>query len=126
LFGQHPTRVSDALRELQNKKTALEGERQVLNLQAQMLVQYGSTLTAEHINPVKMLDFMDDFYDKGQSNLEGIARITRQIEEIDEAIEREKKEATSIDYSKLLGAKVTIVLLAKAPGTIKFDVSYSK
>ncbi|KAG8970569.1 hypothetical protein FRC03_006698 [Tulasnella sp. 419] len=100
LFGRPPTnppKESDKIRQLSAQKKLLEGERKVLDSQAEILVHYAKSLTAENTTPENFLKFMESFSETGKSNLEAIKEKEAAIAQMQDEIQKERELPPSDD-----------------------------
>ena len=66
---------SELIRTLKVKKTALESEKRVREHEADLLVNYAKTLSAEHVSPDQLSDFLHNFVNSGRKNLEAVSAL---------------------------------------------------
>lgn len=114
--------LAETIRILKAKKSVLESEKRVREHEADILVQYGKSLTGEFVAPVQMAQFLQSFVEQGRKNTEAVSSIDEKIIEIDRLLEIEV-DKSSLRKGTLTG-EVHIVVGATAPESIQMQITY--
>jgi hypothetical protein len=116
--------TSEQIRVLKVKKNTLEAERLVREREAELLVGYAKTITAEHVKPSEMEAFLKSFVSQGNASLGAANSLKEQIHEIEKQIEKEKEESQLRKGDTRTVA--TIVLTCDNATQTKMTLTYSK
>ncbi len=117
---------TDALKELERKKAVLQSEKSIRGHEADMLAQFGYTLSAEHNVTSNAESFLDKFVERARIIVRDSAKIDEEISGVDEEIAEVKhKEAQKRKRAPTHG-QVTAVIMAKKAGAIQMTLTYSK
>jgi hypothetical protein len=96
--------------------------RRVRGHEADILVQYGKSLSGEHVSPETAAVFLDTFVEKGRANLEATAKLEQDIVDLERRIgklldkQSEKKGSAH--------AEVTLTLVAGEEASIELKLIY--
>ncbi|KAF7984409.1 hypothetical protein HWV62_14456 [Athelia sp. TMB] len=121
LSADHP---SEVIRLLNTKKRAFESQKRVLEHQADLLVSYAKTLTCEHVNPLAMHEFLQDFETRGNENLEAVSQIDEKIVQINRQIAQETAKVAL--KTGEANAQVTVVVVSTADMNVDMKLTYSE
>ncbi|KAG8962355.1 hypothetical protein FRC05_005362 [Tulasnella sp. 425] len=117
-LSSSPTRVRSGanettkVKELRALKKAAEAELKVLSDQAEILLGYSKSMTAEHVTPEAFIEYMGVFSKAGVQNVDGKKQKEKEIEEINAQIKKELEASrTSSERDEhLRGTIVSVVL----------------
>ncbi|KAF7424576.1 hypothetical protein PC9H_009884 [Pleurotus ostreatus] len=115
--------VLESIRLLQVKKVELEGQKNVRQAEADLLVSWAKGVTAEHVAYGDMPAFLQNFVSQGKDNLEAVTNISEEIITIDRQIQRLKDEKELRKGST--NAKVVVVIGAQGQQSVSFDLTYA-
>ncbi|KAG8940239.1 hypothetical protein FRC04_005484 [Tulasnella sp. 424] len=108
-FGANET---TKVKELRALKKAAEAELKVLSAQAEILLGYSKSMTAEHVTPEAFIEYIGVFSKAGVQNVDGTKQKEKEIEEIDAQIKKELEVSrTSSERNEhLRGTIISVVL----------------
>ncbi len=116
----------DALKKLKLKKAVLQSEKSIRGHEADMLAQFGYTLSAEHNVTSNAESFLDKFVERARIIVRDSAKIDEEISGVDKEIAEVKhKEAQKRKRAPTHG-QVSAVIMAKKAGSIQMTLTYSK
>lgn len=74
-FGEDisPTSTSEVIRKLQQRITALESALLARQQGSALLAKYGESLTAEHVSPEQMDEFLSTFIDREKERIDEVS-----------------------------------------------------
>ncbi|KAG8902585.1 hypothetical protein FRC01_009535, partial [Tulasnella sp. 417] len=108
-FGANETAKVKELRAL---KKAAEAELKVLGAQADVLLSYSQSMTAEHVKPEAFIEYMAVFGKAGVQNVDAVKQKEKEIEEIDAQIKKEVEASkTSSERNEHLRQTTVFVVL---------------
>ncbi|KIO21158.1 hypothetical protein M407DRAFT_29216, partial [Tulasnella calospora MUT 4182] len=109
LFGfNEPAKV----KELRASKKAAEAELKVLAAQAEVLLGYSKSMTAEHVKPEAFMEYMAVFGQAGAQNVDAVKQKEKEIEEIGAQIKKEfEASRTSSERNEQLRLTIISVVL---------------
>ncbi|KAG8942050.1 hypothetical protein FRC04_003898 [Tulasnella sp. 424] len=109
LFGANET---TKVKELLALKKAAKAELEVLSDQAEILLGYSKSMTAEHVTPDAFIEYMGVFSKAGVQIIDGKKGKEKEIEEIDAQIEKELEASrTSSERNEHLRGTIIYVVL---------------
>ncbi|KAG9037443.1 hypothetical protein FS837_001433, partial [Tulasnella sp. UAMH 9824] len=101
------------LKELRALKKAAEAELKVLDTQADLLLRYSKSMTAEHVKPEDFMEYMAVFGKAGVQNVDAVKQKEKEIEEIDAQIKKEVEASrTSSERNEHLRQTTIYVVLS--------------
>ncbi|KDQ15818.1 hypothetical protein BOTBODRAFT_54316 [Botryobasidium botryosum FD-172 SS1] len=116
---------SEYLKSLNAKLSMLEGRKRHLDYQADILVGYAKSFTAEHVKPDAFEAFLARFDTLGKSNLEDIAEIKEEIRNLKADIEKEKQNPLAEeDQSYKREASITAVVQTSSDKKVELSLTY--
>ncbi|KIO23280.1 hypothetical protein M407DRAFT_27199, partial [Tulasnella calospora MUT 4182] len=100
------------VKELRASKKAAEAELKILAAQADVLLGYSNSMTAEHVKPEAFMEFMAVFGKAGVQNVDAVKQKEKEIEEIDAQIKKELEASrTSSERNEHLRLTIISVVL---------------
>ncbi|KZT38855.1 hypothetical protein SISSUDRAFT_1119383 [Sistotremastrum suecicum HHB10207 ss-3] len=112
------------IRSLEATRFILQGESRVLDHQAEILVSYGRSLTGAHVQPSAMESFMADFLEQGKANIERLATLALQSDELEEQLQKKRESAHEQVSDEFKSVKISATVFVKDAGSINFTLSY--
>ncbi|KZS92019.1 hypothetical protein SISNIDRAFT_486956 [Sistotremastrum niveocremeum HHB9708] len=112
------------IRSLEATRFILQGESRVLDHQAEILVSYGRSLTGAHVQPSAMESFMADFLEQGKANIERLATLALQSDELEEQLQKKRESAHEQVSDEFKSVKISATVFVKDAGPINFTLSY--
>lgn len=102
---------SEALIALEQEKALIQGQRAVIDHQANILVSYSKSITGEHVAPDDMLSFLQRFVTLGDESAKAIIEIDARLRDVEKKIQNEIDEPTTkaqSHHSRFTKVKLTI------------------
>jgi hypothetical protein len=122
-FQEDPDGFSEVIRQLELAKQALVAEKCILDNEANFLIEYSKTLSAEHINPSQFTEFLASFVAQGTKNRQAASALEEKIVAVTRKIEREA--AKQQEKKGETNGQVTIVVVTQDPGVLELKLTYS-
>ncbi|KAG8951987.1 hypothetical protein FRC04_005320 [Tulasnella sp. 424] len=113
-----------ALHDLAKKKGNLNAEKTILEQQATVLKDYGSTLKAGVADAAKLAEFLELYKERKQQIFDELQKVKAQISEVDSEQDRIKKEFWADAAGQKRQTKVTVVVLAQQKGKAELSLRY--
>lgn len=92
--------------------------------EADILVQYGKSLSGEHVSPETATTFLKAFVSSGKQNIESIAKIDEEIVKIDREIAQiRERQSEKVGSAR---AQVSVTIVAREQVSFELKLTYRK
>ncbi|KAL5486028.1 hypothetical protein ACEPAI_7072 [Sanghuangporus weigelae] len=115
---------SATLNELERRRFTLESEKTLRNKAADILMQYGRSLSAEYSTTNGVESFLDSFVRRGSVVLKEVETLDEQIAQLGKEIAKEQRKIQKERQKAETLGRVSAVIMAKRAGKAEITLTY--